>query len=241
MNLSHAIRLNSLQIVDKKKRKRRQNRLRKFNFLRSILRAIIFHLVPYFLKTIRSILSFAEKHKCIIPIYRELSNYNKKKLLRRRHIISSNFIETFYVRHFKFLQPLHLFEARPNFPPSHNQPSRSSFHHRLSMTEYLVATKRSAQRSSPQRSLNRTKPPKKPPIAPSVRPGTATTPGFKVQRKDRRTQREREDGTCIYFSTIKVHATSGSSLGPSRLTPALFLLRIVDTPTIHLFSPSGIA
>lgn len=78
LNLSHAIRLNSLQIVDKKKRKRRQNRLRKFNFLRSILRAIIFHLVPYFLKTIRSILSFAEKHKCIIPIYRELSNYNKK-------------------------------------------------------------------------------------------------------------------------------------------------------------------
>lgn len=147
MNLSHAIRLNSLQIVDKKKRKRRQNRLRKFNFLRSILRAIIFHLVPYFLKTIRSILSFAEKHKYIIPIYRELPNYNKKKLLRRRHIISSNFIETFYVRHFKFLQPLHLFEARPNFPPSHNQPSRSSFHHRLSMTEYLVATERSAQRS----------------------------------------------------------------------------------------------
>lgn len=136
---------------------------------------------------------------------RQISNRNRQ--LNLTQDISSSFNPYIFSKHDRAF---------------HHHVTEHPVHHfiidSLSMTEYLVATKRSAQRSGEHRHrkeawiAQKREPPKKPPVAPSVREGHATTPGFKVQ-PGRIAHTTRKGGWSVYilFTAIKVHATGGSS------------------------------
>lgn len=105
---------------------------------------------------------------------RQISNRNRQ--LNLTQDISSSFNPYIFSKHDR------AFHHHVTEHPVHHSIIDS-----LSMTEYLVATKRSAQRSGEHRHrkeawiAQKREPPKKSPVAPSVREGHATTPGFKVQ------------------------------------------------------------